>query len=201
MSRFGRRERRDLAIAWLALGVAFTIFVAGPGVVARPAVAVRLFGICLGTAGVGFLGHELAHKLVAERFGREAAFRADYQWLALAILTAMVGILVAAPGAVVHRGPSDDRQIALVAVAGPVTNLLLVGAFAPAALAPWSTVALLGLFGVWINALLAAFNMLPVGPLDGQSVWRYHKGLYFAVAVPAGATALFALTRGVTLPI
>lgn len=201
MSRFDARERRDLTVAWFVLGIAFTVFVGGPGIVTRPMVAAQLLVVCLITAGVGFLAHELAHKLVAQRLGRAAAFRADYQFLILAVLTAMVGILFAAPGAVVHRGPDDTREIGLVSVAGPVTNLALVVGFAPLILAPVPLIALVGIFGVWINALLAAFNMLPIGPLDGHSVWQYHPGVYLAVAIPAGATAVVVLTGGTVLPI
>ncbi|MFP4627980.1 MAG: metalloprotease [Halobacteriales archaeon] len=193
VGRFDRRERVDLAVAWAVLGVAFALFVGGPGVVVDPPRAAWLLGLCLVTAGVGFLGHELAHKLVAERLGRRAAFRADYQMLLVAVLTALVGVLVAAPGAVVHRGPPDERQVGLVAVAGPLVNLGLLGVFGVLAVTPWPVVAVVGTFGVWINALLAAFNLLPVGPLDGRSVWRYHRGVYLAVAVPAGLAAATAL--------
>ncbi|MFW6448291.1 MAG: metalloprotease [Halobacteriota archaeon] len=201
LSRFDRRERVDLVLAWVVLGVAFALFVGGPGIVADPRRAAWLLGLCLVTAGVGFLGHELAHKLVAEHLGRRAAFRADYQMLLVAVLTALVGILVAAPGAVVHRGPADARQTGLVAVAGPVVNLGLVGVFGAATLAPWPVVAAVGTFGVWINALLAAFNMLPVGPLDGRTVWRYSRGVYLAVAVPAGVVAAVTLGWVGLLPV
>jgi len=129
--RFGVRELRDLAVAWVALGVAFTFFLAGPGVIRSPAL-IEWVGLSLVTVGVAFLLHELAHKLVAQRFGQVAEFRADYGMLAVAIGSGLAGFIFAAPGAVYHGGrsitPAENGRISL---AGPATNLLLAAAFAP----------------------------------------------------------------------
>ncbi len=178
--RFSGREIRDLGAAWLALGVAFTFFF-------RREVAFGLLGttggfpvdtavvtllISMGTVGVGFLLHELAHKIVAIRFGRIAEFRADYKMLAVAIGAGLAGFLFAAPGAVYHAGREiTPRQNGLIAVAGPVTNLLLAAAFFPLVVVASEGVLLqAGQLGVSVNLILAGFNMLPFGPLDGRTV-------------------------------
>ncbi len=189
--RFTGRELRDLAVAWIALGVAFALFldrrallaaVGSPGVTALGTVGLLLLR-ALVTVGVGFLLHELAHKAVAVRFDQIAEFRADYNMLGLAIVAALAGFLFAAPGAVYHQGRITDRENGLIALAGPVTNLALAGLFLPVAFLEGSAGAV-GNLGVLVNVLLAAFNMIPFGPLDGKTVLTWNKAVYAAVAVP-----------------
>lgn len=177
--RFSSRELRDLAAAWLALGVAFTVFFAGGGAaLAAPGMFSRLLLISLLTAGVGFLLHELAHKLVAIRFGQLAEFRASYPMLAIAIAFAFAGFIFAAPGAVYHRGHITTRENGIIALAGPVTNLGLGLLFVPLLFAPGGFLTDLGRYGVLINFFLAAFNLIPFGPLDGRKVREWGLGIF-----------------------
>ncbi len=196
---FSTRELRDLAVAWLALGVAFTIFIdrsiadaALRGAIMPSTLALAL-GVSLATVGVAFLLHELAHKVVAVRFGQVAAFQADYGMLFLAVMSALAGFLFAAPGAVVHRGRITARENGLIALAGPVTNIGLAAVFLPVMLFGPGLLGLVGSRGVSINLLLAGFNMIPYGPLDGRKVFRWSKPVYVAVAVPSVLLAVFAL--------
>jgi Zn-dependent protease len=194
--RFGEQEIRDLLIAWVALGVAFALFFAGGAAGVSQGSFLSLLIISMLTAGIGFLLHELAHKIVAIRFGQRAAFKADYSMLGLAIVSAMAGFIFAAPGAVYHRGRITKRENGLIAVAGPVTNLVLALAFAPLLLVPVEFVFRLGLYGVGINLLLAAFNMIPFGPLDGKTVlaWSFPVfALTFATSLvlAVGAAVFF----------
>lgn len=192
---FDRREVVDLAVAWGALSVAFAIFIGRPRqLVARPVWALELLAIVAASVGVGFVLHELAHKVVAVRFGQTAAFRADYRMLGLAVFAALGGIIFAAPGAVHHRGRITDRENGLVALAGPATNLALVGLFAPL-LALSGGLGLVGAFGVLINAFLAAFNLLPFGPLDGRTVYRWHPGALVLAFVASVALAVWLFLR------
>jgi len=197
--RFSARELRDLGIAWIALGVAFAIFFAGGG---SRAVAMLLdrgvigpLLISLITAGLGFLLHEIAHKVVAVRFDQIAEFRADYGMLFLAVMSALVGFLFAAPGAVHHRGRLTPREHGLIALAGPVTNGLLALVFVPiyvaGALVGSPFLALLGGRGVAINLFLAAFNLVPFGPLDGRTVLDWSTPVFVASFVPAAVVAVY----------
>ena len=187
--RFYPNELRDLAIAWGALGIAFSVFIfVSTGRSVFPditgALLSPLFGrvlaVSLLTVGVGFLLHELAHKIVAVQFGQIASFKADYKMLALCIGAAFAGFLFAAPGAVYHRGRITPKQQGLVSVAGPLTNVLLVAVFLPLAFFS-GFLRDVGQLGVLVNAFLAAFNMLPFGPLDGKTVLSWSRLVFAAV--------------------
>lgn len=183
---FSRDELTDLGLAWGVLAVAFALFLGQPAqFVAAPGTALSLLLLSAITVGAGFLLHEIAHKVVAVRFGQRASFKANYRMLVVAVLSALAGLIIAAPGAVHHRGRVTRRQRGVIAVAGPVTNLVLVVVFAPLVLVG-GFIGDIGRFGVVINAFLAAFNMLPFGPLDGKTVWSWHRGI-FALVFLAGA--------------
>ena len=201
---FSEKELLDLAVAWVALSVAFALLltrdpVTGftPEQLTSPAF-VRMTALSFVTVGVAFLLHELAHKVVAIRFGQVAEFRADYGMLFLAIMSALVGFLFAAPGAVYHRGRITVRENGLIALAGPLTNHGLAIVFLALWLAPSvvdlpAVVGEVGRLGVWINLFLAAFNMIPYGPLDGKTVYRWNKLVFTLVFVPSLALALYVL--------
>lgn len=169
------REMRDLGAAWLVLGLAFANLIDG--------LTLRPVGIALATVGIGFLLHELAHRVVARNFGLSAVFRADYQMLGLAFLLSFAGFIFAAPGAVYTSGGRSGRQQMLISVAGPVINIVLALMFL---VVP----GVVGSYGFRINAWLALFNMIPFGGLDGQSVLRNNKPVYAVVTVVAAVLVL-----------
>lgn len=203
--RFSPREKRDLLIAWLALGVAFAIFFAGGanGTVRLLSTAGALgfataFVVSLITAGLGFLLHELGHKVTAIHFDHVAEFRADNSMLFLAVMSAMIGFIFAAPGAVYHRGRNvTERENGLIALAGPIVNLALGAIFLPllvlGVVLQSDLVFLVGQRGVVINLFLAAFNMIPFGPLDGRTVLGWNPIAWGVVFLPTVALTLLAL--------
>jgi Zn-dependent protease len=196
--RFSDRELRDLAFAWIALGVAFAVFFAGGGTGLLSLLStggfVAAVVVSLLTAGIGFLLHELAHKVVAVRFGQVAEFRADYGMLFLAVVSALAGFIFAAPGAVYHRGVLSDREHGLVALAGPAANIGLAAVFLPilavGSLIGSGIVELLGARGLAINLFLAAFNMIPFGSLDGRTVLDWSTPVFLGVFVPSLVVAV-----------
>ncbi|MFC6718236.1 metalloprotease [Natrialbaceae archaeon GCM10025810] len=186
---FSDQELFDLAAAWVALSLAFAILMTPISTtyvdVGR---LLTMAALSFVTVGVAFLLHELAHKVVAVRYGQVAEFRADYGMLFVALMSALVGFLFAAPGAVYHSGRVSERENAMIALAGPLTNHGLAALFLPLSLLP-GIFGVVGQMGVWINLFLAAFNMLPFGPLDGKSVWNWNKVVFAVVFVPTVAVA------------
>lgn len=182
---FSPTEVRDLFVAWLALGVAFAIFFAGGGPQVAALVGlplVILLVVSLLTAGVAFLLHEVAHKVVAVHYDQIAEFRADYSMLFLAIMSALLGFIFAAPGAVHHQGRLTRQEHGHIAIAGPVVNLLLAAVFVPIYLVGIALgvdlLGTLGRFGIIINLFLGAFNLIPYGPLDGKTVMGWSKSVW-----------------------
>jgi len=203
--RFSGREVRDFAAAWAALTVAFAVFL-NRGLV-RSLLSGRLRAGDLASVaveslvvvGTGFLLHELAHKAVAVRFGQAAEFRADYSMLGLAVLAALAGFLFAAPGAVHHRGRITDRENGLIALAGPAVNAALAVLFLGVALLADGSLSAVANLGFLVNLLLAGFNMLPVGPLDGRTVLTWSKPVFavsFLLTAGSGAVVLAGLLVG-----
>jgi Zn-dependent protease len=195
--RFSSRELLDLLVAWLALGVAFMVFFAGgrAGILGLLSAGLTPLSIALlislVTAGIGFLFHELGHKVTAVRFDNIAEFRADYGMLFVAVMSAFLGFLFAAPGAVHHRGQLTDRQHGLVALSGPAVNLALAALFVTllygGSLLGSELAALVGGRGLAINLFLAAFNLIPLGPLDGSTVVDWSKLVWVVAFLPTAA--------------
>jgi Zn-dependent protease len=111
---------------------------------------------------VSIVLHELSHSLVARRFGIE-----------------MKGITLFIFGGVAEMTaePPSARAEFWVAVAGPIASFAIAAALLAAGVAagglgwPVEVTGVLGYLGV-INAILAAFNLLPAFPLDGGRVLR-----------------------------
>jgi Zn-dependent protease len=138
--------------------------------------------------------HEAAHGFVAHRLGDNTAYelgRVSFNPLrhidpfgtivmpAILLLSHSPFLFgYAKPVPVNFRALRNPRiGMVLVALAGPATNILLALAaaaafhalaFAPASSAQWLADNLQN--ALWINVVLAVFNMLPIPPLDGGRV-------------------------------
>ena len=192
-----KEEIIDISKAWLALSFAFTLVYSGVFLLGgKPFSVVLSFGfwqmflIALVTAGLGFLLHELAHKVVAQRYGCVAEFRAFDQMLYLAVgLAAVIGFIFAAPGAVMISGMITRKENGIISVAGPAMNYLLsflflgLGFLLPA----WSFIFQIGFS---INAWLGLFNMIPFGNFDGIKIFHWDK-LVWGIMVAVGLGLLF----------
>lgn len=183
-----KTELRDIAKAWLVLSLAFACVYAGTNVINGTITKIfstqflLLFVISLFTAGLGFLLHELSHKLVAQRYGCVAEFRAWDQFLYLALgLAVLTGFIFAAPGAVMISGMITRRENGLVSAAGPATNYLLGLLFLGAGfiLPSWASIFLIGYS---INMWLGLFNLIPFGNLDGYKVFAWNKIVWLGMA-------------------
>jgi Zn-dependent protease len=190
---FSGIEIRDILVAWLGLGVAFafalsggglTLLLVGPG-------ALYLLLISLVTVGPGFVLHELSHKFAAQRYGYWAEFRMWPMMLVLALLTALAGFVFAAPGATYISGANiSESQNGKISLAGPLTNIVIGAAFIPLYL-QGGLLHDIGLVGSRINIILATFNMIPFGPLDGAKVFRWNFALWVLVFIPLFVAAYY----------
>lgn len=155
-----------------------------------PELAIPVFLILLASLSV----HEAAHAWAAYKLGDPTARLlgrltlnplAHIDWIgtvAFPIILALSNLPVfgwAKPVPVDMRNlQSPRRDFALVALAGPVSNVVLAAGFilllqAQGGLLPdtgvTSTSVVLYL-AIFLNLILAAFNMLPIPPLDGGNV-------------------------------
>lgn len=199
--RFSDREKKDLLIAGLLISLAFAILLSG-GYGAFFSLNFSLviaFVISFFTAGLGFLLHELMHKYVAQNYGLRAEFRAFYNMLFLALAFSLFGFIIAAPGAVFISGFINKEKNGKISLAGPMTNIVLALIFLiPVLLIKFGVISVGDLsniffnYGLIINSLLAAFNMIPAMPFDGGKVIAWNKGVYAVTTIIA--VGLFVLS-------
>ncbi|MCI4331133.1 MAG: metalloprotease [Thermoplasmata archaeon] len=149
-----------------------------------------VFGLV--AAASGFVAHEMAHKITAERYGFWAEFRLSASGLLLSVVTALFGFIFAAPGATVVGGMGDAREWGRTSLAGPLVNLVEATAFlgaggAVASLTHSSSYWPFFLLLAFINAWFATFNLVPLGPLDGRKVYRWDPRVW-VVSIAASAS-------------
>ena len=193
---FSRIELNDLAKAWIIISLAFAI-VLSDGILWLSLLSNVLLAAL--TVGTGFLLHELGHKVIAQRYGCWAEFRADSYMLLLAIVTSFFGIVFAAPGAVMIAGRVSKMRNGLISLAGPAVNIVL--AFMFLGLSFIFSNGFLGnvtVFGYIINSWLAIFNLIPIWILDGKKVFDWNK-IVWGVALSL-ALSLFFLKGIMPLP-
>ncbi|MEJ2513808.1 MAG: site-2 protease family protein [Gammaproteobacteria bacterium] len=132
--------------------------------------------------------HELAHSLVARRYGLP-----------------MKGITLFIFGGMAEMGEEakDPKTEFLMAIAGPIASVVLGAVFyglhqlgQDAGIGPfWLGITYyLG----WINFILAIFNLVPAFPLDGgrmlrAALWRWGKDLRKATRIAAAIGSAFGL--------
>lgn len=199
---FSRVEVRDIVLAWLALGVAFSFALAGGGFSLlasagfSPTDAAVLLGISLLTVGPGFVFHELSHKFMAQRYGFWAEFRMWPFGLVLALVTSLIGFIFAAPGATYISGVNiSQSENGRISLAGPAVNSAIAALFFPFFLFGGPLWDIVGYIGVQINVFLAVFNLLPLGPLDGAKVFRWSFVVWILAFLPLVAVYVVFLTH------
>ena len=125
-----------------------------------------------------FFVHELSHKFMAQKYGLWSEFRMYPRGLLLSLVLAfLTGFVFAAPGAVMFRGETRNFETGKIAVAGPLANIIIAGITFVSYRFVFFELGFVGAiigFISLVNALLATFNLLPIGPLDGIKVMRWN---------------------------
>lgn len=177
--KFSNKEIRDLTISIIVLALAFTGF----NLKALPLTLVIIVAV--------FASHEiLGHKFFAQRYGCEAEYKMWILGLGLGILTGIFGGFVfAAPGAVYISSFSKDKfaftinritkkEYGIISLSGPLVNVIIGSVCLVLSFLYYPL-----FFGTIakISFLLAFFNMLPIGPLDGGHVLAWNKYVWLVM--------------------
>jgi Zn-dependent protease len=168
----GRLAGAPLSVHWSAVLVAGFMAVGLIGMDVAPVAAV--IGVI--AFFVSILGHELAHAIVARRFG---------------VGTTSIDLWALGGIARLDREPRSPKAEGWIAAAGPLASIVIGVVTFSAALAgarlgaPESVYVVLGWLGL-LNGVLGFFNLLPGAPLDGGRIvravrWASHGNRYRAM--------------------
>jgi Zn-dependent proteases len=192
MMRFTSREIRDLIISMVIITVLFAYIFSG-----RTFPSIELILITFVAVGLGFILHELAHKFLAMRYGFWAEYRLWMEGLIFAVITAALGFLFVAPGAVYIHGEYISReQNGKISASGPATNLILAGLFFLLLyyLPSSGIITTIGVLGFYVNSFLAMINLIPISMLDGAKIIRWNPVVWVVMAVITGLMVFYAFT-------
>jgi Zn-dependent protease len=131
-----------------------------------------------------FLFHEIAHKFSAQMMGFWSEFRLNTLGLAITLVSLFSPLKIVAPGAVLVSGSLYLSDYGKISLAGPLTNIVMAALFFALDLnfntsTTW--------IGVYINSLLALFNMIPFGMFDGAKIFRWNWRIWLVTILIAGA--------------
>jgi Zn-dependent protease len=203
MNKFSKQEKIDLAISITVLTFIISFMYS------RSNFTVDTFLLFLPiaflTVGLGFVLHEIGHKFVAQKYGFYAEFRRSDKGLMLGIVTALMGFLFFAPGAVMIGSPTGyitEEENGKISIAGPLVNIVLALIFLgiqlsiepPVTLSninPMAYLYVIARIGFSINSFLALFNLLPIPPLDGSKVISWNLPLWLITIVISALMTLY----------
>jgi Zn-dependent protease len=178
--QFSQKELKHLTVGALlvmGVGLSFIPQFPDPSVLMTPEILLSLAIIFT----FSFLIHEIAHKLSAQSYGLWAEFRLTL-FGALLTLLSMIPFpffKIISPGAVMIAGSITKKQAGKTALAGPLTNITISTiCTAIFAIGAPSTIAIIAGFSALINAIIAIFNLIPFGILDGFKVFRWNKPVW-----------------------
>ena len=178
---FSIKELQHLTIgALLVMGVALSYFITTQ----LPILDLVVLSVAF---TLSFLLHELAHKFSAQHFNLWAEFRVTLQGALITLISMFLPFKLISPGAVMIAGSGTTETVGKTGVSGPVTNIIIsIICILIAAVGQQ-----LFLFVAFINAFLAAFNLIPFGILDGFKVFRWNKSVWATVFVIAVGLAIY----------
>ncbi len=187
--KFSKIETTHILISVLVLTIAFSFWLSG-GLIVNTNLNLIVNSIPYAFAGVltGFFFHEMSHKFMAQKFGLWAEYRLFPLGLILALgLSVFAGLVFAAPGAVMFMGGSRYHETGKIAMAGPLSNIIIAFITFPLYYFVFFETQIGAMFGFicLINALFAVFNLLPFGPLDGVKVVRWNATVWIMLFIVA----------------
>ena len=177
---FSRTELWQLGVAWAVLIMAFSMWLSRGGFYDWDPGWI-IIGACV-SSFTGFLLHELGHKVSANLLGHWSEFRYSVRGLIFTFLISSTGFLAAAPGAVVIAGNVSKDDEGIISICGPAVNIT-IGFISLGILSFFrdsfsDTAAEVLEFVILVNAILAAFNLIPVWVLDGKKILSWSPPIY-----------------------
>jgi Zn-dependent protease len=138
---------------------------------------------------LSFFLHELAHKFSAQHFGLWAEFRLTMQGALITLISMLLPFFkIISPGAVMIAGPATKENAGKIALSGPLTNIVLSALCAIIAATTQNT-------SFWIvagiNALIAFFNLIPFGIMDGLKVFWWNKKVWTLAFIASVALMIY----------
>ena len=196
MFRFTGKEIRDLIISFLVIALGFTILYSNGDY----SHVTLIFPVVMIGVGAGFIFHELGHKFVAMHYGYYAEYELWPTGLLIALVSSFFGFIFAAPGAVViYSNGMEKKTNGLISIAGPIVNIvlgliffLILGSLGDFIYTETGAIVyLICVLGTRINFFLAAFNLLPIPPLDGSKVMSWSVPVWLITFAIAAILVLF----------
>ncbi|MDD5182188.1 MAG: hypothetical protein PHC66_03390 [Candidatus Nanoarchaeia archaeon] len=182
---FTLAEIRDLLISVAVLGIVFSF---GDW-------SLKNYLMSIAIVGPALLFHELAHKLMAQKYDLLAVYVMWPTGIAIALLFSVLtmgNFVFAALGAVMISPAYHTRlgyrfigltssQLGKISIVGPMTNIVL--AIISYILLPYSPVFFA--MSAHINIIIALFNCLPIPPLDGTKIFRWNIPVWLGIFASA----------------
>ena len=196
MFRFTGKEIRDLIISFIVIALGFTILYSNGDY----SHVTLIFPVVMIGVGAGFIFHELGHKFVAMHYGYYAEYELWPTGLLIALVSSFFGFIFAAPGAVViYSNGMEKKTNGLISIAGPIVNIILgliffliLGSLGDFIYTETGAIVyLICVLGTRINFFLAAFNLLPIPPLDGSKVMSWSVPIWLITFAIAAILVLF----------
>ena len=196
MFRFTGKEIRDLIISFIVIALGFTILYSNGDY----SHVTLIFPVVMIGVGAGFIFHELGHKFVAMHYGYYAEYELWPTGLLIALVSSFFGFIFAAPGAVViYSNGMEKKTNGLISIAGPIVNIvlgliffLILGSLGDFIYTETGAIVyLICVLGTRINFFLAAFNLLPIPPLDGSKVMSWSIPIWLITFAIAALLVLF----------
>lgn len=196
MFRFTKKEIRDLIISFIVIALGFTILYSNGDY----SHITLIFPVVMIGVGAGFIFHELGHKFSAMHYGYYAEYELWPTGLLIALVSSFFGFIFAAPGAVViYSNGMEERTNGIISIAGPLVNIalgliffIILGSLGnPIYTETGDILSLICVLGTRINFFLAAFNLLPIPPLDGSKVLSWSVPIWVITFAIAAILVLF----------
>ena len=201
MFRFTTNEIRDLIVSFLIISLGFSILYSNRNLNA----ILTIFPMVLVGVGLGFVVHEIAHKLASLHYDFWAEYKLWAPGLLIAIISSFFGFIFAAPGAVhIYGNNMTKKENGVISFVGPLTNIILSviflglylnsGIFMGLRITTFYLLQSTFYLGFAINAFLALFNLIPFGIFDGAKVLRWNSIIWIASIVISGILVYLSYT-------